>query len=188
MPRLTKSVPKYRLHKATNQAVVTISGRDIYLGPWKSKASLVEYDRLVGEWLAAGRPARLFDAESSISISELCLQYWKFAKQYYVKNGKPTGTQAGIKVAIRFLRKSYGHTNASEFGPLALRSLQHKMLEAGQSRRYINDNIDRIRRIFTWAVGEELISGSVTEALRAVPGFAQRANYRERVPACADRP
>ncbi|WP_182870888.1 tyrosine-type recombinase/integrase [Rhodopirellula sp. JC639] len=171
MPRLTKSVPKYRLHRATGQAVVTLAGRDHYLGPWKSKASLIEYDRLVGEWLAAGRPARSVQEDLGITVSEVCLRYWKFAKGYYVKNGRPTGTLAGIRVAIRFLRTTYGHTNAAEFGPLALRSMQNKMLEAGQSRRYINDNIDRIRRLFTWAVSEELIPGSVTQALRSVPGL-----------------
>ena len=52
MPKLVDSVPKYRLHRASGQAVVTIQGRDFYLGPWKSKASRVEYDRLIGEWLA----------------------------------------------------------------------------------------------------------------------------------------
>ena len=34
MPNLcsTERVPRYRRHKATGQAVVTIDGRDIYLG------------------------------------------------------------------------------------------------------------------------------------------------------------
>jgi hypothetical protein len=55
MPRLTKSVPTYRHHKPSNQAVVTLDGHDYYLGPWKSKASKTEYDRLTAEWLANGR-------------------------------------------------------------------------------------------------------------------------------------
>ena len=50
MPRLIHSVPRYRLHRASGQAVVTIDGRDHYLGVWKSTASKIEYDRLVGEW------------------------------------------------------------------------------------------------------------------------------------------
>ena len=36
-------MPKYRRHKPSGQAVVTLSGRDHYLGPWKSKASRAEY-------------------------------------------------------------------------------------------------------------------------------------------------
>ena len=52
---MSKSVPSYRHHKPTGQAVVTLNGKDFYLGPWKSKASIAEYDRLIGEWLANGR-------------------------------------------------------------------------------------------------------------------------------------
>ena len=36
-------VPSYRRHKPTDQAVVTINGRDIYLGKWNSTASKDEY-------------------------------------------------------------------------------------------------------------------------------------------------
>ena len=53
-------VPKYRRHKPTGQAVVTLNGKDHYLGKWNTKASRAEYRRLVGEWLAGAdisRPA-----------------------------------------------------------------------------------------------------------------------------------
>ncbi len=55
MPKLVDATPKYRHHKASGQAIVTIQGHDFYVGHWKSKASKVEYDRTIGEWLAAGR-------------------------------------------------------------------------------------------------------------------------------------
>ena len=54
MPKLLR-VPKYRRHKPTGQAVVTLSGKDHYLGKWNTTASKAEYSRLIGEWLAAGR-------------------------------------------------------------------------------------------------------------------------------------
>lgn len=49
------STPKYRKHRASGQALVRLSGKDFYLGPYGSKTSLAEYDRLVAEWLQAGR-------------------------------------------------------------------------------------------------------------------------------------
>jgi len=49
MPRSSNFVPKYCRHKASGQAVVTIAGRDHYLGPWRSQSSRHEYDRLIGE-------------------------------------------------------------------------------------------------------------------------------------------
>ena len=54
MPKLTHSTPRYRKHKATGQAIVTVFGKDHYLGPHNSKSSKLEYDRLIHEWLAAG--------------------------------------------------------------------------------------------------------------------------------------
>jgi hypothetical protein len=45
MPRLTNSVPKYRRHKQSGQAIVTLNGRDYLLGPWRTKASKANYDR-----------------------------------------------------------------------------------------------------------------------------------------------
>jgi hypothetical protein len=55
MPRLTRSNPSYRKHKASGQAVVTINGRDVYLGPYGSRVSRDGYDRVIGEWLTNGR-------------------------------------------------------------------------------------------------------------------------------------
>ncbi|MEL7499510.1 MAG: hypothetical protein AAFN77_18040 [Planctomycetota bacterium] len=51
----SKTPPKYRKHRASGQAIVTLSGQDSYLGPHGTKASQREYDRLIGEWLANGR-------------------------------------------------------------------------------------------------------------------------------------
>ena len=39
MPRLTRANPKYRKHRASGQAVVTLDGRDRYLGPHGTNAS-----------------------------------------------------------------------------------------------------------------------------------------------------
>jgi hypothetical protein len=38
MPRLNRSLPTYRKHKASGQAVVTINRRDYYLGPMGPRA------------------------------------------------------------------------------------------------------------------------------------------------------
>jgi hypothetical protein len=39
MPRLVHRNPKYRKHRATGEAVVTLNDRDIYLGPYNTKAA-----------------------------------------------------------------------------------------------------------------------------------------------------
>ena len=55
MPRLKNSVPKYRQHKQSGQAIVTLNGRDFLLGHYGTKASGAKYDRLIAEWLDRGR-------------------------------------------------------------------------------------------------------------------------------------
>ena len=78
MPRLTHSVPRYRLHRASNQAVVTIAGHDHYLGPWRSKASRIEYDRIICEWLACGRSS--INQPTGLTVVELLACFWRFSK------------------------------------------------------------------------------------------------------------
>ena len=53
----TPRVPNYRRHKPTGQAVVTLNGKDHYLGRWNTAASRYEYQRLLGEWLTGGCPS-----------------------------------------------------------------------------------------------------------------------------------
>ena len=55
MPCRKPRTPSYCCHKASGQAVVTLNGRDFYLGQYGTEASRAEYDRLVSEWLTHGR-------------------------------------------------------------------------------------------------------------------------------------
>ena len=181
MPRLTNDRPKYRHHKSTGRAVVTIDGRDFYLGPFGSRPSRREYDRLVGEWLQNGRslPVDPF----TVTVAQVVNAYQKFAKAYYVKHGEPTGTFENIKPMLRLVRKHYGDKQVSEFGPLALKTLQARMIEANHSRRYINDQTSRIRLMFKWAAGNEMIPFEVYHRLTAVDGLRKgRTEAREPAP------
>jgi hypothetical protein len=45
MPKLTNRLPKYRLHKASGQAIVTLNGFDHYLGPHGTEESKQAYQR-----------------------------------------------------------------------------------------------------------------------------------------------
>jgi integrase len=170
MPRFTSSTPKYRRHRASGQAVVTIAGKDHYLGPWKSKASLAEYDRLIAEWLVNGRHAPGAD-QDGLTVTELLARYWRFAKGYYRKDGQPTSELDEYKQSLRPLRRLYGHTPAGDYGPLALKAVRQTMIDAGLSRGVVNHRIRRIKRFFKWAASEELVPPSVHHGLSAVAGL-----------------
>ena len=113
MPRSARfATPKYRKHKGTGQAVVTIAGRDHNLGTWRIKGSLVEYDRLVGEWLAAGRPTSVA-TKDDLTTAELCRAYKRHAAGYYVRSGRLLNIASALR-GLR-LRYSVGVTPARVF-------------------------------------------------------------------------
>ncbi|MHB1033722.1 MAG: tyrosine-type recombinase/integrase [Pirellulales bacterium] len=172
MPKRIKSLPEYRLHRATGKAIVTLNGRDFYLGPWKSKASLAEFDRLVGEWIASGRQLfRPASGPSCLTIIELVAQYWRFAQGYYLKEGKPTGHLPKVKTSLGVLKRLYGHTLAADFGPLALQAIQCRLAQDGLARTYVNDIVGEVKRVFRWGVAQQIVPVAVHQALTAVSGL-----------------
>ncbi|QDV75374.1 tyrosine-type recombinase/integrase [Botrimarina mediterranea] len=180
MPRLVSKLPTYRRHKASGQAVVTLCGVDHYLGPYGSKPSRVLYDRLVAEWLASGRSRPSNADASALTIVELAARYWEFAVGYYQKDGRSTGVTPGIKATLRYLNDWYGREPADQFGPLRLKALRDRMIADGHSRNYINDHVGRIKRMFKWAVSEELVTESTYHALAVVEGLKRgRTTARE---------
>lgn len=81
------------------------------------------------------------------------------------------------------MRECYGHTPAVEFGPLALKAIRSSLIERGNCRGYVNDNVVRIRQMFKWAASEELIPTSVFQALATVNGLRKgRSAARESEP------
>src|SRR5262249_42207593 len=128
-------------------------------------------------------PAPESPAGSDLTVNEMLVAYLQHADTYYVKNGKPTVEPGNIRLAVRPLRQLYGHTQARNFGPLALKAVRQAMIDAGHCRSAINRRVGRIVRAFKWAVGEEIIPPSLHHALQAVPGLRRgRTDVRESEP------
>jgi integrase len=164
--------PSYCLHKGSGQAVVRIDGKDHYLGKYGTAESQQEYDRLIAEWLAAGRRLPAASPGDGLTINELIVSYWTWAEKTYIDaDGTPTRELENLKDALRPLRKLYGETEAARFGPLALRTVREDMIGSGLCRRTVNTRIGRLKRVFRWAVSYELLPAAVYDALRAVPGL-----------------
>ncbi len=163
--------PSYRLHRARNCAVVTLYGHNHYLGEYESPESYELYARLIAAWRAGLSPNGQSDPDKVLSVNEMLLAYWRFAKTHYQKDGQPTKELACMREALRPLRDLYGSTPAGEFGPKALKALRQHMVDQGLSRGVVNHRIGRIKRAFKWAVAEELIFPSVFHGLQAVGGL-----------------
>jgi len=191
MPRPSGKVPAYCLHKASGQAVVRIDGVDHYLGPYGSDQSHELYERTIAEWrakrqsqvngtshaISSGRPT------GNLTVEQVLGLYWRFAKGHYVKDGVPTGELENVKHALRPVRKMYASLPVRDFGPLCLKALQRRMIEDGLCRSVINSRIGKIKRVFRWAVSEQLCSPVVLQGLQAVMGLQRgRTDARESRP------
>src|SRR6516162_6244185 len=185
MPKLRPGqAPSLRRHRPSGRAVVTLSGKDHYLGPWPPEDKLPpadvaeKYHRLVAEWMANGQqcppatPASAAEPHPGITVGELILRFWRHAERHYrLPNGSQSTELANFKLAIRPLRQLYESLPATDFSPMKLKAVRQEMIAAGLNRRVINHRVGRIVRMFRWAVAEELVPVTTHQALKTLPGL-----------------
>jgi len=181
MPKLTRTPPKYRLHKASGQAVVTLDGRDHYLGPHGPKESRIKCDELVGGWLSrraseAKNVAALPDLGPEPLVGEVLLAYKEWAQSYYRRNGKLSREYTNIIHALRPLATLYGTSYASSLDLAAFEAVQMAMVKSDLSRRVVNDRMRRIRSVIKWAASRKLIPADVLMAINGVRAL-RRGQY-----------
>jgi integrase len=153
------------------------------LGPYGTPESRHEYARVIAEWEANGRRLLLTPAVADVTVNEMILAYWKFAVEYYRKNGEPPSQQDRIRLALKPVREHYGHTAAKNFGPLALKVVREWMVKQTWTRGYVNSSVGCIKRMFKWAVENELVPASIYHGLQAVSGLKKgRCEARETKP------
>jgi integrase len=166
---MTQRTPSYRLHKPSGQAVVTLGGRDVYLGRYGSAQSRAEYDRVVAEWLAGGRRlSRPKEEPGDRLIVELILAFDEYAESRYPATSREP---ENYRLSLQPLRELYGHVRAGDFGPKALKAVQRRMVDLGWCRNVINRRIGRIKSFFKWCESEELVAPSTYHALQTVRGL-----------------
>jgi len=177
MPRLTSILPKYRKH-ASEQARVTINGRDYLLGSHGTRASKLQYDRVIAEYLASGRSNAFGAPQDSHTLAMIMADYLAYAKNYY--GTTPSSEWHRIKYALASIKKLYAGLPAAEFGSGHFKAIRQHLLEQDLCRNTINARMKRIVRMMKWAASEGMIPASVFETLRLIPGLRKgRSTARE---------
>ena len=106
MPRPRSLAPKYRPHKSSGQAVVTIRGKDHYLGKHGSVQSQERYHQLLAEFVRpveqAAAAARTLDREVYAKFPfidgarpasderDACQAYRRSANERGISAGRPS--------------------------------------------------------------------------------------------------
>ena len=172
--------PAYSLHKATGQARIQIQGRSIYLGKYGTRESRRRYHEIISRLLSGvGTPelVRPCGQRASLTVAETCELFMNHAMSYYRGlDGKLTGEVSALRIAVKMLCLRHGALRTDQFGPRCLKEVQQQLIDQGYARSTVNNTINRCRRIFRWAVSEELVQAEVSLSLQSVTGV--REGYR----------
>lgn len=178
--------PAYCRHKSKGQAYVNLHGRMVYLGPYGSKESRQRYREVVDAWEAEADEQRTkYTARPGCTIAELVAAHSEHAREHYRHaDGTLTSEVRAFALSLRpLLGHVYANLPATQFRPSHLKAIREEWIGAGHTRRTINQAVGRIRRLFRWGAGEELISPDVVAALAMVQDLGKgRSAAKDREP------
>lgn len=160
-----RKVPSYRLHSASGNAVVTLGGRDHYLGRHGSPESRAKYDRLIAEWLAGGRGIRI-ERAAGLTVVEVIVAY---CQARLPRHG--TSQADRIRRSLALVREMYGDLPVAEFRARQLRAVRQALIARGYNRRHLNQRIGTIKTCWRWALAEDLAPADAVQSVLALPGL-----------------
>lgn len=183
--RTIPKTPSDRKRAGRTQPLVTLTDsftrhrRDCWLAEYGAPESREQYHRIVAEWKAGGRrlprlPAQPAEAArpDQLKLVVLLRDYYRFAKQHH-----DYGECRSLVAVMRLMKKFFGRTPAAEFRPNKLRLLRDETVRGDATEtpprkpwacKYINQQVQRVRRIVRWAVAHELAPAAVHQALGTV--------------------
>ena len=172
--------PKYRRHSTRDLGFVEHDGKRRYFtGSFGSPESVAEYRQFLRD---AGFAMIVGDApQGAISLPAMTRRFLRWAETVY-----PTGSRsycANLSHAADLLLEFTGVVPAMAFTPLKLKAFQVHLADRKLARKYINTTVGHIRRMYSWAVSEELIAVGIYQALLTVQGLRRgRSNANEPEP------
>lgn len=158
--------PSFRMHKPTGQGFAELAGHRQYLGRYDLPETREKYHRVLAEWVSNVYKRRIDPEE--LTIRELCSAYANHAEGYY---GTKSGGLERAHTALKTVQKLYDSIPAKDFGPLALQAVIKEWIDQDLCRSTINDQLARIKRMFRWAVAQEMLPPSVYQVLNCVEGL-----------------
>lgn len=117
----------------------------------------------------------------SATVSDLIKEFLAYAKNRYIKHGRPTGTADNYKQVLTPLKKSYGSLATSDFTLDVLEEYQRSLDSSRRlCRRQVNKAIQAICYVFKWGAlhrlnGVRIVPAEIASELRLIQPL--RAGY-----------
>jgi hypothetical protein len=159
-------VPSLRLHKPTGQAVVTLSGKDFYLGRYDSPDARQAYFKLLSEWKSTNRSITFSEPVECLTMGQVGMAFLDHAKAYH---GAESREYYHCRRAVKPISDLYANHPANRFGPAEFKTCrQWWMNDSNRSRQYINKMAKYLLAVIKWAVSEGLLPPSTHHACKCV--------------------
>ena len=111
----------------------------------------------------AGRP--------DLTVNELILRYWDVRRGAITSaTASPPASWTTSRMPSGTSGRLYGPTPAACSARVALKAVRKAMIDAGLARNTINARVGKIRRMFKWAVADELVPPAVLQGSRPSRG------------------
>lgn len=176
MPRPRNPVPSYLHNKATGRAYCVVGGRYVYLGKFGSAESKAAYQKLLKDLgnPAAGEkksPVRAISAAADgLTVARLAAAF--VAREL---GGYSPSEADHFRSAVAELVAVHADTAPAAFGPLALSEVRDRMAAKEWTRQTVNAQVRRVRAVFRWGEGLELVPAGKWFELRSLAGLKKRA-------------
>jgi integrase len=163
--------PKYRIHKRSGQAVVTLVCShtkrrvDTYLGVYDTPESRAKYYKVIGEWEANGRRLDAPDPQPAKAVGGVAVRHVLDGYSNYIGPLVSPTYAESIDRTLGIAKDHYGDTSAATFGPKKLAEVRVVMIGLGWTRKTINTRTQIIVRAFEWAAGNELVEARLHDQL-----------------------
>lgn len=189
MARPRSKAPARRYH-ISGQDVVTIDGRDYYLGPHDSAMAIARYAVLMAKYqesglrlpadfnlssledraaIIAGAAAPLMpvsdQTKQPATVRHVTAAYRAQVKVIHADNKQELHR---VKMLCDELDKHDGNVLVKDYGPVKLKAQRKRWIDAGKARVYCNRLTNLVVRMWKFAVSEEIVTENLWTALKSV--------------------
>jgi len=174
MGRPRSLIPQYRQDRDKGRAIWTDANGHRQTrtlpGKYNSAESKQAFVRLVMELEAD--PAAVVRITSNRSVAEICGAYLDHAERHFRdKFGRLTTEFGHVRRVALMVNELYGAALVEEFGPLALKAVRLSFVKAKWCRKTVNQQLERVKRMWKWAASEELVPVAAYQSLLTVSGL-----------------